>query len=46
MSKDGVEGIAELIVESKFGVVYTVEEMVTKGIDGSTANTARGSRGE
>ncbi len=32
MTNNRVEAIAELIVEGKFGVVNTVEEVITKGI--------------
>jgi hypothetical protein len=36
MTKNGVKAITELIMESKFGLVDTVEEMMAKGIKVST----------
>jgi hypothetical protein len=32
VTKNRVEAVAELIMESKFGMIDAVEEMVTKGI--------------
>ena len=47
MAEDGVEAITELIVESKFGMINAVEEVITIGIyGGATKATGRGRREE